>query len=89
MASQGHPPINTFHMIKHDLTCLKVASMLHPPHQIKSTNIYVHGHFENEHFFSKLFIRKIVVLNVVITNFIFEGHNVGEVVLTHWTILQG
>jgi hypothetical protein len=33
MASQGHPPIDAFHMIKHDPTCLEVTPMLHPLHQ--------------------------------------------------------
>jgi hypothetical protein len=50
MASQGHPSINTLHMIKHDPTCLKVIIKLYMLHQIQSTSIYVCGHLEKGFF---------------------------------------
>lgn len=54
------------HDIQHDPTYLKITSRLHLLHQIKSSNISMHGHFENEHFLFILLTWKIIVSNVVI-----------------------
>jgi hypothetical protein len=58
MSNQSRPSIDMFHTIKHDPTCLKVASKLHLVHQIKSTSISMFGHLKKEHFFFKLACEK-------------------------------
>jgi hypothetical protein len=54
MADEGYLVMNMFHMIKYDPKCLEVTTNLHPLHQITSTTISIHKHFEHKQFFSKL-----------------------------------
>jgi len=66
MASEGHLILDTFDMIKHDLSCLEVTTRLHPLDQIKFIPISINKHFEEKDL-SKLLSWKGTILDVVIT----------------------
>jgi hypothetical protein len=73
MAGEGCLVLNTFHMIKYDPKCLEITTNLNPLHQITSTTISIHKHFEHEQFFSKLLYWEKTILNVVVTTIGFES----------------
>jgi hypothetical protein len=54
MAGEGCLVLDMFNMVKHDPSCLKVTTKLHPLDQVKSTHISINIHFEDKRLFSKL-----------------------------------
>jgi hypothetical protein len=79
MASKGHLVLDTFNTIKHDPSCLEVATKLHPLHQVKSIPLPMHKHLEKEHFFSKLLSWKTTILDVIITTIGLQSQNAKDV----------
>jgi hypothetical protein len=75
MASKICPVLDTFDIIKHDLSYLEVTTKLHPFHQIKSAPFSIHRHLEREHLFSKLLSWKTTILDVIITTISLEHQN--------------
>jgi hypothetical protein len=73
MASKDHRTLDTFHMIKHDPSCLELPTRLHPFHQVTSTTVSTHKHFEEENFLSELLSWKTTILNVIITTIGLES----------------
>jgi hypothetical protein len=73
MASKGRQALDTFHIIKHDPSCLEVPTRLHLFHQVTSTTISIHKHFEKENFLSRLLYWKTTILNVIITTIGLES----------------
>jgi hypothetical protein len=54
MADEGRLVLDTFDMIKHDPSYLKVTSKLHPLDQVKFVPISINIHFEEKYLLSKL-----------------------------------
>jgi hypothetical protein len=69
VASQGHPFLNTLHMVEHELACFKIALKLHPFHQIITTTIFFNIFLKKEHFFPRHLSRKTIILNVIINTY--------------------
>jgi hypothetical protein len=76
MVGEGCLALNTFHIIKHDPSCLKVTAKVHLLHQITSTTISIHRHLEHEPFFFGFSSWKTIILNVIITTRDLKSHNV-------------
>jgi len=79
MTNEGCPTLETFHMIKHDPSCLEVPTKLHLLNRFTSTIISIHRHLEHENFLSKILLFwKTIIFNVIITTIGLESQNVRE-----------
>jgi hypothetical protein len=79
MAGEGCLILDMFDMVKHDPSCLKVTTKLHPLDQIKSTHISINIHFEDKRLLSKLLFYKFFILDIIITTIGLERYNVRDV----------
>ncbi len=75
MASQGHPFLNTLHMVEHELACFKIAVKLYPFRPIITTTIFFNRFLEKEHFFPRHLSRRTIILNVIINTYEFQSQN--------------
>jgi hypothetical protein len=87
MASECHPTLNTFYVIKHDPNGLEITPKLHMFNYFTTTTSSMHRHLEQKLFFPNLLLWKITILNVIVTNIRFQSDNVKNIPSIPWLML--